>query len=140
MYSYIPDNLYKEIEHYLPIPCVDLLVKRHDKLLLLRRNNEPAQDEWFVPGGRIFKNEKLKDAAKRVLKEETGLTAKNLVQTGAMSHIWPTRHTLSVFYVTEVEPGEIMLNDEHSEYDWVNKLDGVHPLIVEMATRSRFFR
>jgi len=38
-----------------------------------RRINEPAKDNWFVPGGRIFKNEDLKDAFRRICQEELGI-------------------------------------------------------------------
>ncbi|WP_082016616.1 NUDIX domain-containing protein [Cupriavidus sp. IDO] len=38
------------------------------------RRNPPAQDSWFVPGGRIRKDEPIAAALRRLLQEELGLT------------------------------------------------------------------
>jgi colanic acid biosynthesis protein WcaH len=37
------------------------------------RGNDPARGTWFVPGGRIRKNEKIADAFERIIRTETGL-------------------------------------------------------------------
>ena len=37
------------------------------------RNNRPAQGFWFVPGGRIFKNESMQMALSRIAEKELGL-------------------------------------------------------------------
>jgi colanic acid biosynthesis protein WcaH len=37
------------------------------------RENEPAKRTWFVPGGRIRKDEKIADAFERIIRTETGL-------------------------------------------------------------------
>lgn len=53
---------------------VDLVVVRDAREVLLGlRKNRPAKDFWFVPGGRIFKNEKIADALVRVAGSELGL-------------------------------------------------------------------
>ncbi|WP_434514384.1 GDP-mannose mannosyl hydrolase [Dechloromonas sp. ARDL1] len=53
---------------------VDLIVVRDaSEVLLGLRKNRPAKDVWFVPGGRIFKNEKIADALIRVAGSELGL-------------------------------------------------------------------
>jgi colanic acid biosynthesis protein WcaH len=38
------------------------------------RKNKPAQGFWFVPGGRIFKDERIADALARIGQEEIGVT------------------------------------------------------------------
>ncbi len=53
---------------------VDLILVRDSREVLLGlRKNRPAKDFWFVPGGRIFKNEKIADALIRVAGTELGL-------------------------------------------------------------------
>jgi colanic acid biosynthesis protein WcaH len=43
---------------------VDLVLVRDGREVLLGlRTNRPAQGSWFVPGGRILKNEKRADAS-----------------------------------------------------------------------------
>lgn len=61
----------------LPPVSVDLyFVYRADKqqcLLLGLRHNRPAQNFWFIPGGRIRKGETLDDSVLRISGEETGV-------------------------------------------------------------------
>lgn len=47
---------------------------RELKLLLLKRNFQPARGEWSLMGGFVTKNESINDAAKRILNQLTGLT------------------------------------------------------------------
>ena len=53
---------------------VDLLLfDGEGKILLGKRANEPASGSWFVPGGRVRKNERVVDAASRICLEELRL-------------------------------------------------------------------
>jgi colanic acid biosynthesis protein WcaH len=57
-----------------PLVAVDLVIVRDSQAVLLGlRNNRPAQGFWFVPGGRIRKNEPIRDALLRVAETELGL-------------------------------------------------------------------
>jgi 8-oxo-dGTP diphosphatase len=42
-------------------------------VLLIQRKNEPFKNQWALPGGFVEENEKLINACKRELEEETGL-------------------------------------------------------------------
>lgn len=42
-------------------------------MLLGLRNNRPARGFWFVPGGRIVKNEPMRTALSRIAEQELGL-------------------------------------------------------------------
>ena len=57
------------------IAAVSVALKRGDTLLLVKRANEPAKDQWAFPGGRVERGEKLEAAARRELREETGMQA-----------------------------------------------------------------
>ncbi|HAH56817.1 MAG TPA: GDP-mannose mannosyl hydrolase, partial [Bacteroidales bacterium] len=46
--------------------------KKGEYLLGLRKN-QPAQGYWFVPGGRVQKNETLDIAFQRLVQEELGV-------------------------------------------------------------------
>ena len=55
----------------LPMISVDLLIfDREGRVLLGLRRNEPAAGTWFVPGGRVRKNEAILRAAARLCHEE----------------------------------------------------------------------
>ena len=63
-----------ELVRGLPLVSVDLvLVRGGTEILLGLRTNRPAQGSWFVPGGRILKDEPRADALKRVAARELGI-------------------------------------------------------------------
>jgi len=66
------------------------------RVLLCLRNNEPARNWYFVPGGMILKNKRLADAFSRLLKTETNYApASTMRGSSAHSSIF-TRTTVSV--------------------------------------------
>jgi ADP-ribose pyrophosphatase YjhB (NUDIX family) len=71
----IPAKLYKKIVELVPILCVDVILKYHDKYALVKRSTEPLKGKWWLVGGRAFKGESTLRAAKRKVREETGLVA-----------------------------------------------------------------
>ncbi|MBM3301388.1 MAG: NUDIX domain-containing protein, partial [Deltaproteobacteria bacterium] len=81
-----------------------------------RRDNEPAKDQWFTPGGRILRGETIHQAVKRVLHKETGLTPNKITRTGVMEHIWPDTHTVTILHMVDVTDNKVTMNDEHSDY------------------------
>lgn len=72
--TFISDELYRKIVQFMPIPTVDILfLNDKNEILLGKRNNEPLMGIYYVPGWRINKWEKSKDAAKRKAKDELGI-------------------------------------------------------------------
>lgn len=57
------------------IAAVAAVLIKDNKILLVRRGHPPGQGKWSVPGGALEPGEKLVEAAKRELREETGLDA-----------------------------------------------------------------
>jgi len=109
----------------IPQPCVDLVVEYEDGIVLTRRQNEPAKGEWFWPGSRLYKSERLDDAAERVAEEELGLTSVATERLGVSEHFWDTssvdgvdsRHTIPVVYRIVPDDGaEITLDSQHDAY------------------------
>lgn len=57
-----------------PLISIDLLVENEKgQYLLGLRKNRPAQGYWFVPGGRVQKNESLDSAFRRLTCMELGI-------------------------------------------------------------------
>lgn len=68
------DYYIKNTKFYVSVDCIIFGFDGGElKLLLLKRNFEPAMGEWSLMGGFVKDEESVNDAAKRVLKELTGL-------------------------------------------------------------------
>jgi len=59
------------VEH-TPLVAIDLVVCCEQRVLMGERQNQPAAGYWFVPGGRIFKDETLAQAFQRISSVELG--------------------------------------------------------------------
>lgn len=82
---------FENVVESAPLISIDLLVQNeHGEFLLGLRNNRPAQGFWFVPGGRVQKNETLDAAFRRLTNEELGIQLeKNQAQfKGVYEHFY----------------------------------------------------
>lgn len=59
-----------------PKVAVGVLAVRDGRLLLVRRNHEPAFGRWAFPSGYVDAGEVVEDAARREVREETGVTVR----------------------------------------------------------------
>nr|EGQ39863.1 MAG: ADP-ribose pyrophosphatase [Candidatus Nanosalinarum sp. J07AB56] len=113
----------------VPICSVDLIILDSDeeKFVLGYRNSEVAGESWFVPGGRVRKNEGLREAAKRVSKEETGLDVDIVEKLGSYQHFYDEsdvgaesgKHYIANAFIVSPREGEELEKDEqHRELKW----------------------
>jgi len=56
-----------------PLVGVGILIKHGEKYLLIRRAAEPDRGLWTIPGGLVEVGERVREAAVREAREETGL-------------------------------------------------------------------
>ena len=65
-------------EYPRPAVTVDIVIvtrERKPRVLLIRRKHDPFAGMWALPGGFVNENEALDGAARRELREETGVEA-----------------------------------------------------------------
>lgn len=126
----IPDEKYKEIIALMPIVCIDVAIEFNNKILLIRRKNEPAAGQWWLPGGRLHKNETLENCALRKAIEETGLYCKLGPMIHYSSTIFETVHSVNFVYLLFANSDKVKLDDTSVDYKWVSQDEGnYHPYI-----------
>ena len=72
-----------------PLVGVGAVIFRGEEVLLVRRGQEPARDEWSLPGGLVELGETLTAALTREIAEETGLTVRPLGISAVLQRIFP---------------------------------------------------
>ena len=73
-----------------PLVSLDFIVENsRGEFLLGKRTNRPAQGYWFVPGGRVQKDETLEAAFERLTMAELGLRLP--ITAGQFYGVWHSR-------------------------------------------------
>jgi len=100
--------------------AVAVIVNPDNKILLLKRSDEPKQwmpSKWALVGGGIEKGETPEKACRREIEEETGLEIKKFFKSfsiqrnpDSIEHIFACRYN--------GDPTDVTLNDENTNYGW----------------------
>lgn len=100
-----------------PSLAVNAIVTKEEKILLVKRKNEPFKGFWSLPGGFVEYGETVEEAVRREVKEETGLTVEieKLVGIYSERDRHPGRHVVAVCYSAKIKEGEISVNLEENE-------------------------
>ncbi|MDT0676903.1 NUDIX hydrolase [Autumnicola musiva] len=91
------------------------------KVLLIQRKKDPFKGEWALPGGFIEEGEELEEAAKRELKEETGVEVNSLEQINAFGKPGrdPRGRMISIAFLCRIYCEEdLKPGDDASEAKW----------------------
>jgi colanic acid biosynthesis protein WcaH len=118
---------YRKVLSTMPIVCVDcLVVNDNGDYLLVKRKNEPLKGEYWVPGGRLHKNERLVDAVRRKMREEIGVEVEILKSLGFFEEFFERTaedasggaHSISLLYLVKPRSFDIRLDDQSIEWGW----------------------
>ena len=111
------------------------------KLLLIQRANDPHKGKWALPGGFIDIDEDLEAAARRELKEETGLDVDNIEQLHTFGNPDrdPRERVITIVY-TSVVSNQFQVNaaSDAAKAEWFNiealpELAFDHSQIIKLA-------
>jgi colanic acid biosynthesis protein WcaH len=130
----LPEEELLDVVEHAPLASIDLVVQNpHGEILLGLRTNEPAKGYWFVPGGRIRKDERLQSAFHRICNEELNLEyeIRDASFLGVFEHFYPTNfagkdgvgtHYVVLAYrlVLRNEPENLPVV-QHKKYEWMGE-------------------
>lgn len=118
--TWIEQKEYNRFLEIMPIVCVDVAILHDDLVLLVKRDREPAKGQWWLPGGRLYKNEMPEACALRKAQEETGLSCAGGSMIHYQSTVFGTIHSVNFCFVLyPISTLEIKLDDTSSDYRWL---------------------
>jgi colanic acid biosynthesis protein WcaH len=118
-----------QIIEYAPLVSIDLVLhNEHNEVLLGLRRNRPAQNYWFVPGGRIRKNEAIQTALTRIARTELSIVPDKGRLLGAFDHFYKdnyfalpdvtTHYVVLAYEITLPGNTAITGDDQHTQFKW----------------------
>lgn len=133
-----------------PLISIDLVVENQaGEYLLGLRTNRPAQGFWFVPGGRVQKDERLADAFTRLTEAELG--KRFTLQDGEFYGVWQhfyddnfsgqdfSTHYVVLGFRLRVNEAELQLPmEQHNEYRWLTPAELLSREDVHDNSRAYF--
>ncbi len=91
------------------------------KVLLIQRKNDPFKDQWALPGGFVEEGEDLETAAKRELKEESGVVVESMEQVKAFGAPGrdPRGRTISIAFLSRIfTEANLQASDDAKDARW----------------------
>ena len=133
-----------------PIVGIGIVILRGDEVLLIRRGKPPRQGQWSLPGGAQKTGETVFDAARREVREETGLAVEILGLVDVVDSIERDEagraryHFTLVDVLAEWRSGEAVAAGDAAEVAWF-ELDALGGLglwseterIIRLAAEKR---
>jgi 8-oxo-dGTP diphosphatase len=110
-----------------PFLGVGALIFEDGKVLLVERGKEPLKGFWSIPGGIVETGEKLEEAIRREVLEETGLEVEALSIFEIFERIMPDAegkpeyHYVLIDYLCRRVAGQLEAASDVSSVAWVSK-------------------
>ena len=132
-----------------PLVAIDLVVERDNRFLLGLRTNRPAMGFLFVPGGRVYKDERLDDAFRRIAMAELGVQMERSEAEflGVYEHLYSdsmfdpeasTHYVVLAHRVKLVGDESPAFFTQHSEAHWMSREEILADKRTHANTRAYF--
>lgn len=110
-------------EQKFPEPCVGaIILNKEGKMFLMK--SPKWHGKYVIPGGHIELGEKMEDALKREIKEETNIDIYDIKYISFQEFVndpvfWKKKHFILIDFSCKTDSTEVKLNEEGTEYIWV---------------------
>ena len=142
--TFLSDADFEHIVRNAPLCSIDFVIRDPGGAVLLgARRNEPAKGFYFVPGGRIRKDERLAEAFSRLIEAETSISTKisQARYLGVYEHFYPINtfekagfgtHYICHAYAIHLPTRPQAVGDQqHAEFHWASPTEQrtlrIHP-------------
>lgn len=107
-----------------PEPTVSAIIFDPDGKILLCKSHK-WENKYVIPGGHIEFGERMEEALKREILEETGLDIYDLKlislkESICSDNFQEKKHFIFIDYLCKTDSSNVTLNDEAEEYEWVD--------------------
>ncbi len=121
----------------VPLVGVGGVLLEDNKILLIRRKNEPGKGLWSIPGGLVRLGERLDEAVEREVSEETGLRvaaerpiyAFDYVEVDGEGRV--RYHYVIVDYLCRRVGGSLRPGGDAKEVRWTRLEDSLHLMLTD---------
>ncbi|MCH9737115.1 MAG: GDP-mannose mannosyl hydrolase [Actinomycetia bacterium] len=147
----MPRDDFAQVIRHTPLVSIDLIVRdESDRVLVGLRLNRPARGSWFVPGGRIYKDERMDDAFLRVSHAELGraIPRRNARLLGMYEHLYDdnaleiqgvSTHYVVIAYQLHVNAASLALPaGQHEQFRWMEPAEILDDAAVHPNTKAYF--
>ena len=145
-------SLFRTIIEHTPLISIDLLIRNEkNEILLGWRQNAPAKNSWFAPGGRIRKDEAIEQAFKRISRAETGMEfdLQTAEFAGIYEHLYPgenffgidsfgSHYIVLAFNIQANLSIDDLPDDQHNRYKWFTVDEILNDPDVHLNTKNYF--
>jgi ADP-ribose pyrophosphatase YjhB (NUDIX family) len=144
--DWISDKDYNFIFSHTPRPCVDLVIKTKDGVLLSRRLIEPYKNTWHFPGGRVRFRETTNNAINRLAMTELGCKVKVGKLLGFMEFLrekqaGQLRHSISLAFLVQPLSKKLLVGFHQENLKFFKKTDKkIHSLHAKFLREQNILK
>ena len=135
---FIPPDQFRFIFERVNCFCMDIVVANEKGVLLVKREIEPFQGKFVLPGGFVLFKEPINVALRRLALKELGVICVSHRELGHIQHIedGPWRSTISLVFLVEYK-GQLQGCDEGEELKFFSEFGrDVQPYQREFLLRK----